>query len=154
MVQMLRNIVQIAEAFARAAHAGVTRRDGAPYITHPAAVARMLQDMGASDTVIAAAWLHDVVEDTSWTIFDLLLVFPFEVVEIVDAVTHIDGEEYQEGIYRTCMVPGAVMVKLADNLHNSHPDQLSVFPFPDQIRRTCKYAAARTPLYRALYAQM
>ena len=108
-------LIALARYIAAEAHAGSTRWDGQPYITHPAAVAGALDDPSA----IAVAWLHDVVEDTWLTLGDLeSFGIPRDVVEAVDAMTRRDGERYTDYIARVRENPIARRVKIADIRHN------------------------------------
>jgi (p)ppGpp synthase/HD superfamily hydrolase len=80
-------LVRRAYAFAEAAHRGQRRKDGRAFIAHPVCVARLLQARGYDDEVLAAALLHDVVEDTSVTLGDLRERFGARVAELVAWVT-------------------------------------------------------------------
>ena len=109
--------VALAERIARKAHATQCRRDGVtPYITHPAAVASKLK--GEEVETVAAAWLHDVLEDTSETAESLRTAgVPERVIEAVSVLTK-RGEaygEYLDGVRRNEI---ARKVKIADLLHN------------------------------------
>ena len=83
------NMAMIEKAYnmANDAHKGVCRRSGEPYICHPLAVARLVLDLGMDSESIAAALLHDVVEDTPTTLTDLTAAFGEEVAALVDGVT-------------------------------------------------------------------
>jgi (p)ppGpp synthase/HD superfamily hydrolase len=146
------NLIHQAENVARHAHAGVYRRCGEAYIEHPRRVAEDLAAAGLPAEVVAAAWLHDVVEDTDITLAELALIFPAAVVDIVDSVTHRDGEDYlTQSVPRAAAHPGGRYVKLADNADNSRPDQLAVFPVCSRVRRERKYLDARHVLLAAVY---
>lgn len=80
------NIVEAARKLAQNAHEGQKRKDGAPYITHPERVAKSLTDAGFDDVTIAAAWLHDVLEDTEVTEQEINDLSP-ELLKIVKAET-------------------------------------------------------------------
>jgi (p)ppGpp synthase/HD superfamily hydrolase len=82
--------VRKAHAFATEAHAGVFRKwtDGEPYVEHPARVAAMLAELGFPDEVVAAAFLHDVVEDTAYSSADLAAAFGPTVATLVAEVTN------------------------------------------------------------------
>src|SRR5437588_1694216 len=82
--------IQRAYDLANRAHMGVSRRSGEPYIQHPLAVAMLLADMRIDADGIVAALLHDVVEDTSYTLDDLREQFGNAVANIVDGVTKFD----------------------------------------------------------------
>src|SRR5688572_21724666 len=72
------------------AHRGQYRRSGEPYIQHPLAVARIVADLGLDDVTVAAALLHDAVEDTGLSLDDLETEFGSDVTAIVDGVTKLD----------------------------------------------------------------
>lgn len=102
------------------AHKGQLDKGGHPYIEHPATVASALE----GDDLRAVGWLHDVVEDTEWTLDDLRAQGVDEhVVQAVDALTRrkADGETYREYIERVALNEMAVKVKIADLWHNSDP---------------------------------
>src|SRR5688572_13108450 len=111
------------------AHRGQYRRSGEPYIQHPLAVARIVADLGLDDVTVAAALLHDAVEDTGLTLEDLETEFGSDVTAIVDGVTKLDRikfdtrEEQQAASMRKMLVAMAkdlrvLIIKLADRLHN------------------------------------
>ena len=109
---------EIARELAAAAHAGQFRRDGVtPYLSHPAAVAMRLKN--ESEEVIAAAWLHDVLEDTTTTKADLEKAgIPAPVIQAVAKLTHEDAVAYE--LYLTGIKgdPICKKVKIADMLSN------------------------------------
>ena len=122
-------LVERAYEVARDAHKDQVRRSGDPYIAHPLGVAMILADLGLDDVTLAAALLHDAVEDTSVTLEDLALEFGSEVAAIVDGVTKLDRlqfdskEEQQAATMRKMLVAMAkdvrvLLIKLADRLHN------------------------------------
>jgi RelA/SpoT family (p)ppGpp synthetase len=115
--------------FAFQLHDGQVRATGEPYIIHPVAVADLLRDIGASAGVIAAGFLHDVVEDTDVTPEDLEVHFGAEVRALVEGVTKLGGihftnhtEAQAENLRRMFLAMASdirvVLVKLADRLHN------------------------------------
>lgn len=128
----------IARSIAEAAHAGQVDRAGAPYILHPQRVASLVD----GDTAKAAAWLHDVVEDTSLTFGDLasMGVSP-EVLATLRLLTHEPGVPYLEYIGRIKADPVAKAVKLADLSHNSDLLRLPTVGAEDE-RRAEKYRRA------------
>jgi GTP pyrophosphokinase len=108
-------------------HAGQVRRSGAPYITHPLAVAILLADIGMDTTTLVAALLHDTVEDTGLTIGQVKAEFGAEVAVLVDGVTKLDGSrwgDHAEGeTFRKMIVAASIdlrvlVIKLADRVHN------------------------------------
>lgn len=122
------DIVELAQQVATEAHDGQFRWDKkTPYITHPASVAvgviaavAQWDDDPASHAV-AAAWLHDVVEDTDVTLDDLQHVhsFPWQVVTAVDRLTKRDGQSYTDYIKQVASYAVSRVVKIADIQHNS-----------------------------------
>ena len=85
-------IIERAFKFAKEAHKGIRRRSGEPYILHPIAVARIVShEIGLGSTSICAALLHDVVEDTEYTVEDIENHFGKKIASIVDGLTKISG---------------------------------------------------------------
>jgi GTP pyrophosphokinase len=121
-------LIERAHAVAEQAHEGQFRKSGEPYITHPIAVAEIIAGLGLPDTVIVAALLHDVVEDTPFLLADIAQEFGDEVASFVDGVTKLDGltfgEAAQAETVRKLVVAMArdirvLLLKLADRLHNA-----------------------------------
>ncbi len=123
------SMIEQAYQVALAAHAGQTRKSGEPYIHHPLSVATIVARQGLDDVTVAAALLHDAVEDTSISLDDLERDFGSDVRLIVDGVTklerlHFDTrEEQQAASVRKMLVALAkdlrvLIIKLADRLHN------------------------------------
>jgi GTP diphosphokinase / guanosine-3',5'-bis(diphosphate) 3'-diphosphatase len=121
--------IERAFEMARTAHQDQVRRSGDPFISHPLSVARILAGLGLDDVTIAAALLHDAVEDTSITLADLSKDFGSDVAAIVDGVTKLDRlqfdtkEAQQAATLRKMLVAMAkdirvLLIKLADRLHN------------------------------------
>jgi guanosine-3',5'-bis(diphosphate) 3'-pyrophosphohydrolase len=121
--------VREAYDYAEAAHKGQKRRSGEPYITHPVAVADILADLRMDGATVAAAILHDVVEDTGVSTAEIAEHFGGEIAEIVDGVTKLDQirfknrQEAQAESFRKMMLAmvrdiRVIMVKLADRVHN------------------------------------
>ena len=124
------DIAVIERAFTRAesAHEGQLRKSGAPYITHPVAVAEILADLGLDPNTIAAALLHDTVEDTEYSAELLRKEFGDEIANLVDGVTKLDrltyGPTAEAETVRKMVVAMAkdirvLVIKLADRLHNA-----------------------------------
>jgi GTP pyrophosphokinase len=121
-------IIERAYAVAAKAHEGQLRRSGEPYITHPVAVAQILADLGLGPRSIAAALLHDTVEDTGYELDELTQEFGDEVAMLVDGVTKLDkvkyGDAAQAETVRKMIVAMSkdirvLIIKLADRLHNA-----------------------------------
>ena len=124
-------------------HAGQVRRSGEPYISHPIAVARILADLGMDTVTLAAALLHDTVEDTAYTLKQLREDFGDAVSHLVDGVTKLDkvffGEAAEAETIRKMIVAAGrdvrvLVIKLADRLHNM---------------RTLKYKSRRSQIRTA-----
>ena len=138
------NMEMIEKAYdlANEAHKGVCRRSGEPYICHPLAVARLVLDLGMDTESIAAALLHDVVEDTPTTLDDLKAAFGEEVALLVDGVTKLTKiqfsniEELQAENLRKMLLAMSrdvrvMIIKLCDRLHNMRTGDA----WPEQKRR-------------------
>lgn len=131
-----------AESVATVAHAGVYDKAGEPYILHPAYVAGLVDDATGDSELVAAAWLHDVVEDTEITIEDLRARgFSERVLATVAAVSRKDGETYSEFIDRIADRDAAI-VKTADILHNTSLARSASLP----VSLAKRYAAALSSL--------
>ena len=122
-------LLKSAYDYAESMHNGQKRASGEPYFTHPCAVAEILVDLGLDTPTVAAAFLHDVVEDTPATEDDILRRFGKEVMTLVDGVTKLDKiqfrthEEEDAENFRKIFVAMAndvrvIIIKLADRLHN------------------------------------
>ncbi|WP_051855555.1 HD domain-containing protein [Streptomyces sp. NRRL B-1347] len=136
------------EHLAACAHAGQVDKVGVPYIEHVRAVAAGLAPLG--EELVKAGLLHDVLEDTDWTAQGLREAgIPARVVEIVEAVTNVPGMPYEEKIARITTDPQALLVKIADNAHNSHPDRAAQLPQDKRERLARKYRSARAQLWPA-----
>jgi GTP pyrophosphokinase len=121
-------LIERAYSAAERAHDGQKRRSGEPYITHPVAVAQILADLGIGPKTIAAALLHDTVEDTEYTLDLLRADFGDEIAMLVDGVTKLDklkyGDSAQAETVRKMVVAMSkdirvLIIKLADRLHNA-----------------------------------
>jgi GTP diphosphokinase / guanosine-3',5'-bis(diphosphate) 3'-diphosphatase len=128
--QVEHQLICSAFEFAYKLHEGQNRKSGEPYICHPVAVAGLLRELGASSSMVAAGFLHDVVEDTDITIEEIEQHFGPEVKKLVDGVTKLSKyshtfskTERQAENFRRMFVSMAqdirvIVVKLADRLHN------------------------------------
>ncbi|MEG0656712.1 MAG: HD domain-containing protein, partial [Mucinivorans sp.] len=123
------DVIRSAYEFAREAHRGVKRKSGEPYITHPLAVARIVVcEIGLGVKSVAAALLHDVVEDTDYTVEDIRYRFGDKVAQLVDGLTKLSGvfdkesSEQAENFKRMLLTLSddvrVIIIKLADRLHN------------------------------------
>ncbi|WP_406096956.1 HD domain-containing protein [Streptomyces sp. NBC_01013] len=132
------------EAIARGAHAGQRDKAGRPYAEHLAAVAEGVRARGGSDGQIAAAWLHDAVEDDALSERWLAgAALPQQVKDMVLAVTKRDGEDLPAYTRRILATPGALLIKEADLAHNADPARLAVLDPATRTRLTEKYALVR-----------
>ncbi|MGW5127934.1 HD domain-containing protein [Streptomyces sp. NPDC004069] len=135
------------EAVARAAHEGQTDKAGRPYAEHLRAVAEGVRARGGDTEQIAAAWLHDSVEDgvlsEQWLREAAL---SRRTQDIVRAVTKREGEDPEAYARRILAVPGALLVKEADLAHNADPVRLAVLDEITRDRLTGKYARMRALL--------
>ncbi len=122
-------LIQRAYLVAREGHAGQTRASGEPYINHPLNVAAILTELQLDDKAISAALLHDVVEDTLFTLDEIQDMFGEEIALLIDGVTKIGKiyfktkEQQQIEAYRKLIIATAkdlrvILIKLADRLHN------------------------------------
>lgn len=124
------DIIRSAFNFANMAHKGVRRQSGEPYILHPIAVAKIVvNEIELGSTSICAALLHDVVEDTDYTIDDIEAVFGKKIAQIVNGLTKISGgvfdthDSAQAENFRHLLLTMSedirvVLIKIADRLHN------------------------------------
>lgn len=124
------DIIQKAFNFAKQAHKGVRRLSGEPYIMHPLAVAQIVcGEIGLGSTSICAALLHDVVEDTEFTVEDIANVFDPKIAQIVDGLTKISGGIFgdkasaQAESFRKLLLTMSddirvILIKISDRLHN------------------------------------
>ena len=121
-------IIEKAYRIAEEKHRGQKRQSGEPYITHPLAVAQIVAELGRAPRAVAAALLHDTVEDTGYPLDELTEEFGDEVALLVDGVTKLDkvkyGESAQAETVRKMIVAMSkdvrvLVIKLADRLHNA-----------------------------------
>ncbi|GGQ67592.1 HD domain-containing protein [Streptomyces flaveolus] len=135
------------EATARAAHAGQTDKAGRPYAEHLLAVAEGVRRRGGDDEQIAAAWLHDSVEDDALSERWLReAALSTRTKDIVLALTRRAGEPPEGYAARILATPGALLVKEADLAHNADPARLAVLDGATRTRLTEKYARMRALL--------
>lgn len=123
-------IITKAFLFAKEAHKGARRRSGEPYILHPISVARIVcGEIGLGSTSICAALLHDVVEDTEYTVDDMKVLFGDKIAQIVDGLTKISSGMFGDNVsaqaenFRKLLLTMSddirvILVKIADRLHN------------------------------------
>lgn len=123
---------QVRRAFtvARKAHEGVRRKTGEPYIIHPMEVARIAaEDLGLGPVAVVCALLHDVVEDTEYTLEDIRMIFDDRVAQIIDGLTKIEGvfdyatnsiqaENFKKLLTTMGDDVRVILLKLCDRLHN------------------------------------
>lgn len=124
------DIITRAFNFARQAHKGVKRLSGEPYIMHPIAVAQIAcEEIGLGSTSICSALLHDVVEDTDYTVEDIDNIFGAKVAQIVDGLTKISGgifgeqasaqaENFKKLLLTMSDDIRVILIKICDRLHN------------------------------------
>lgn len=124
------DIITKAFNFARQAHKGVRRLSGDPYIMHPIAVAQIAcEEMGLGSTSICSALLHDVVEDTDYTVEDIENIFGSKIAQIVDGLTKISGgifgdrasaqaENFKKLLLTMSDDIRVILIKICDRLHN------------------------------------
>ena len=139
--------VQVARDIATRAHAGQVDKSGAEYITHPARVAAGVRAHGGDDAAVAAAWLHDVLEDCDVTADDLEAGgIPDPVIEAVRAVTKVEGETVEDYCARVKANPTGLLVKRADIEDNTDPARTALLPEQLRVRLAAKYSRARSLL--------
>ena len=147
---------------ARLAHSQQKRKSGEGYINHPLAVAKIVADIGLDETTVAAALLHDAVEDTEITIADVEREFGSEVAAIVDGVTKLERiqfdskEAQQAATMRKMLVAMAkdlrvLIIKLADRLHNMRT--IAAMPVEKQQRIASETLDIYAPLAHRLGMQ-
>ena len=155
-------LINRAYAMAKEAHRHQHRSSGESYINHPLAVARIVADLGLDDVSLAAALLHDAVEDTEITIADVEAGFGPEVAQIVDGVTKLERlqfdskEAQQAATMRKMLVAMArdlrvLIIKLADRLHNMRT--IAAMPIDKQQRIAHETLEIYAPLAHRLGIQ-
>src|SRR5947207_10494362 len=124
-----RDLLARAFRFASRAHEGQERRSGEAFINHPFGAAKICANLRLDDETIAAALLHDVVEDTNVGIDEVRAEFGDEVAHLVEGVTkltriqfqsreHAEAENYRKMIVAMAQDPRVILIKLADRMHN------------------------------------
>ncbi|MFK0293928.1 HD domain-containing protein [Streptomyces sp. NPDC090442] len=147
--EVVRPLLSLAEveALARRAHAGQTDKAGRPYTEHLAAVAAGVRERGGSEEQVAAAWLHDAVEDDALSEAWLAEAALSEATKaMVLAVTKRADEPVEEYTARILATPGALLIKESDLAHNADPARLAVLDATTQDRLAAKYARVRALL--------
>ena len=154
------SVIERAYTAADRAHDGQFRHSGEPYITHPVAVAQILADLGIGTKTIAAALLHDTVEDTEYTLDALRADFGDEIAMLVDGVTKLDkvkyGDSTQAETVRKMIVAMSkdirvLIIKLADRLHNART--WGFVPNESAVRKATETLEIYAPLAHRLGIQ-
>ncbi len=114
-------------------HQGQFDKQGIPYIFHPYSVAQLVD----SEYEVTVALLHDILEDTDTTEYEIYKEFPKEVVEAVKALTRLPDETYKDFIKRASKNPLAKKVKLADLAHNTDESRGQI---PESLKERYKWA--------------
>ncbi len=139
------NFIKRAFFLAKEAHAGVRRRSGEPYLLHPIAVAQIaINEIGLGVKSVVASLLHDVVEDTDYTVEDIEHIFGAKVASMVDGLTKMSGvfnadTSEQAEYFRKVLLTlsddvRVILIKIADRLHNMRT--LQYMPLNKQIKIT------------------
>lgn len=156
----LKDSVTVRKAFeiAERQHSQMKRKSGEPYIIHPIAVAKVVADLGMDENTIAAALLHDVVEDTDYTLEDVEREFDREVMKLVDGVTKLSRlnrsrEEQEAETVRKLLLASnsnvrVIIIKLADRLHNMNTMEYQ--SGPKQIEKATETLSIYVPLAQRL----
>jgi GTP diphosphokinase / guanosine-3',5'-bis(diphosphate) 3'-diphosphatase len=138
-------------------HSGQFRKSGDPYITHPLAVATILSELGMDTTTLAAALLHDTIEDTEFSLEAMREEFGAEIALLVDGVTKLDrvklGDAAKAETIRKMVVamakdPRVLVIKLADRLHNMRT--LAFLPQPKREQKARETLEILAPLAHRL----
>jgi GTP diphosphokinase / guanosine-3',5'-bis(diphosphate) 3'-diphosphatase len=149
-------LIRKAFQFANAAHMGVRRKSGEPYIIHPIAVAKVVvSEIGLGTKSVLAAILHDVVEDTEYTLEDIENMFGEKVASLVDGLTKLSGtfDSKQATNFRKMLLTlsddvRVILIKLADRLHNMRT--LESMPYQKQLKITSETLYIFAPLAHRL----
>lgn len=136
-----------AESYARMAHSGqVNPHNGEDYISHVERVVAHLAKSGADATILAVAWLHDTVEDTTATLQMIEDLFGAEIAAAVDAITHRRGETRLAYYDRVGANRIALTVKMSDLRDNTDPDRKADLAEATRVRLALKYQVAHRAL--------
>ncbi len=141
-----RDLLERAYKTAEMCHEGQKRKSGEPYIIHPMAVAKILAELGMDDETIAAGLLHDVVEDTAYSMQQMERDFGPDVAEMVDGVTKLTNLDFSnketeqaENIRKMFLAMSkdirVLIIKLSDRLHNMRTIE---FQTPEKIKIKCR----------------
>ena len=139
------NFIKRAFFLAKEAHEGVRRRSGEPYLLHPIAVAKIvIEEIGLGVKSVVAALLHDVVEDTEYSVEDMERIFGPKIASMVDGLTKMSGvfnadtseqaEYFRKGLLTLSDDVRVILIKIADRLHNMRT--LGAMPMNKQIKIT------------------
>ncbi|MBR2932092.1 MAG: bifunctional (p)ppGpp synthetase/guanosine-3',5'-bis(diphosphate) 3'-pyrophosphohydrolase [Rikenellaceae bacterium] len=154
-----RDFIKKAFFLAKEAHKGVRRRSGEPYLLHPIAVAKIAVDeIGLGVKSVVAALLHDVVEDTEYTVEDITNMFGQKIATMVDGLTKMSGvfntetSEQAENFRKVLLTLSddvrVILIKIADRLHNMRT--LGAMPINKQIKITSETIYLFAPLAHRL----
>ena len=149
-------LIRKAFEFANNAHMGIRRKSGEPYIIHPIAVAKIVvSEIGLGTKSVLAAMLHDVVEDTEFTLEDIENMFGEKVASLVDGLTKLSGtfDSNQATNFRKMLLTlsddvRVILIKLADRLHNMRT--LDSMPYQKQLKITSETLYILAPLAHRL----
>ncbi len=149
------NLIKRAFFLAKEAHAGIRRRSGEPYLLHPIAVAQIcVEEIGLGVKSVVAALLHDVVEDTDYTVEDIEHIFGPKIASMVEGLTKMSGvfnadTSEQAEYFRKVLLTlsddvRVILIKIADRLHNMRT--LGAMPLNKQIKITSETIYLFAPL--------
>ena len=149
------NLIKRAFFLAKEAHQGVRRRSGEPYLLHPIAVAKIvIEEIGLGVKSVVASLLHDVVEDTEYTVEDMERIFGPKIASMVDGLTKMSGvfnadTSKQAEYFRKVLLTlsddvRVILIKIADRLHNMRT--LGSMPLNKQIKITSETIYLFAPL--------
>ena len=149
------NLIKRAFFLAKEAHQGVRRRSGEPYLLHPIAVAKIvIEEIGLGVKSVVASLLHDVVEDTEYTVEDMERIFGPKIASMVDGLTKMSGvfnadtskqaESFRKVLLTLSDDVRVILIKIADRLHNMRT--LGSMPLNKQIKITSETIYLFAPL--------